>query len=112
MEDSILNTVKKMIGPSAQYEEFDTDLIVYINSIFFTLYQLNVGPTSPFSIKDDSASWTDFVNDETLNAVKAYVVLKARLYFDPPSNSSIMSAMKAQCDEFEWRMNVEADPGK
>lgn len=109
--DSILNTIKTMIGPSASYNEFDTDLITHINTSFFRLYQLKIGPDKPFMIEDDSATWQDFIDDGRLEAVKTYIYLKARLYFDPPTNSSLLSAINEQIKELEWVMNVEMDPG-
>lgn len=109
--DSILETLKKVIGPSASYDEFDTDLIIYANSVFFTLNQLGVGPEEPFKIEDDSATWDNFSTDSEIEAVKAYLILKVKLYFDPPSNSSLQSAMTEQTRELEFRLNVAVDPG-
>lgn len=108
--ESILVTIKKMIGPSALYDVFDTDIITHINTIFFRLYQLGIGPDTPFKIEDDSAEWTDFVDDGSIEAVKTYIYIKTKLYFDPPTNSALLSAMQEQCKELEWTMNVEVDP--
>lgn len=103
---SILNTIKHMIGPSEGYDYFDTDLIIHINSAFGILTQLGVGPTSGFFITDDSAEWSDFVSDARLEMVKTYVFLKVKLAFDPPQNGSLMSSLKEQIAELEWRLNV------
>jgi len=106
--DSILVTIKAMIGPSASYDIFDIDLITHINSIFFILYQLGVCK-EPFTIKDESAVWDDFHTDEDLEAVKTYIYLKVRMYFDPPTNSALISAINEQIKELEWRLNVQVD---
>lgn len=109
MDNSILNTIKAMIGPSASYDTFDVDLITHINTSFFRLYQLGVGPDKPFKIEDDSAEWSDFIEDGTIESVKTYVYLKAKLYFDPPTNSALLNEMREQIKELEWTANVEAD---
>ncbi len=107
--DSILESVKKIIGLAESYKAFDADLIMHINSAFFTLYQLGV-TESPFVIEDDSTTWDEFYPTTDLEAVKTYIALKARTYFDPPTNSSLMSAMNEQLKELEWRINVAVDP--
>lgn len=107
--ESILETIKKLIGPSAQYDIFETDLIIHINSVFFTLYQLGL-TEEPFVISGDSETWEDFHADTDLEAVKTYVYLKCRMYFDPPTNSALISAINEQIKELEWRLNVAVDP--
>ncbi len=111
--DSILVSVKKMLGPSAQYEYFDPDIVIHINSVFMILYQLGVGPQDkPFSITSDEETWDQFFADEaTLELVKTYVYLKVKLVFDPPLGGALVSVMEKQIAEFEWRLNVAADPG-
>lgn len=51
--ESILTSIKKMLGITEEYEHFDSDLIMHINSVFMILTQLGVGPPSgfPFGIK-------------------------------------------------------------
>ena len=50
MIDSILTSIKKLLGITEDYEHFDEDLIMHINSVFMILSQLGVGPASGFSI--------------------------------------------------------------
>ena len=107
--ESILETIKKMIGPSASYEIFETDLITHINTVFFSLFQLGVGD-EPFTITGNDETWEDFHADTDLEAVKTYVYLKCRMYFDPPTNSALISAINEQIKELEWRLNVAVDP--
>lgn len=106
--DSILNTIKHMVGPSIDYGIYDVDLIAHINSTFFILYQLGIGD-EPFVIRDDSAVWGDFHADEDIEAARTYVYLKARMYFDPPTNSALISAINEQIKELESRLNYEVD---
>lgn len=112
MDDSILNTIKTMVGPSALYDVFDTDLIIFINSVLFILWQLGAGPKEPFRITGSNEKWTDFVDGSEVEAVKGYVYLKTKLYFDPPSNSSLLNAMQEQCKELESRINYAVDDGE
>lgn len=107
--ESILESIKKLIGPSASYEIFEPDLIMHINTIFFTLCQLGV-TEEPFVISDGTETWDEFHADTDLESVKTYVYLKTRMYFDPPTNSALISAINEQIKELEWRLNVEVDP--
>ena len=105
----ILESIKKLIGPSASYEIFEPDLIIHINTIFFTLCQLGV-TEEPFVISDGTETWDEFHAGTDLEAVKTYVYLKCRMYFDPPTNSALISAINEQIKELEFRLNVEVDP--
>ena len=108
--DSILTSIKKLLGITAEYTQFDTDLIIHINSVFSIVTQLGVGPSTGFSIHDEYSVWTDFLpEDPRLEMVKTYVYLKVRLMFDPPDRSAVADAMKRQIDELEFRLNVAAD---
>lgn len=107
---SILNSIKKMLGISEDYKQFDDDIIMHINSVFLNLNQLGVGPESGFSIEDDIAEWTDFIDDNVkLQAVKSYMYLKVKLLFDPPLSSAVTESMNRMISELEWRLNVEVD---
>lgn len=111
MSESILISVKRILGMDEQYTVFDLDVMTHINSVFNTLTQLNVGPKNGFMIEDASAKWEDFLgNDINLNAVKSYVCLRVKVLFDPPSTSFHLSAIENQCREMEWRLSVYADP--
>lgn len=107
MAASILDSVKKTIGLASDYDEFDADILMHINSVFSTLNQLGVGPEGGFSIDDATTTWDAFLgNDLRLNFVKTYIYLKVRLLFDPPSTGYLVDSMEKQAQELEWRMNV------
>ena len=109
--DSILTSIKKLLGIEASYEHFDSDLIMHINSVFMILTQLGVGPSEGFTIEDSSATWDDYISDPTkLQSVKSYVYLKVKLLFDPPLSGIVVEAMNRMISELEWRLNVEVDP--
>lgn len=104
--NSILTSVKKLIGIAEDDDAFDTDVIMHINSSFLVLSQLGVGPDEGFYINDDTAAWTDFIPDNMLllNYVKTFVYLKAKLVFDPPSSSIAVQSMQEMVSEHEWRI--------
>lgn len=107
--ESILISIKKLLGIPNDYTQFDDDIIMHINSVLLNLTQLGVGPETGFSIEDDSAEWTDFVdieNNAQLHAIKTYIYLKVKLLFDPPLSSSVTDAMNNQIAELEWRLNA------
>lgn len=108
--ESILTSIKKMLGITEEYEHFDQDIIMHINTVFMILNQLGVGPSEGFSIQDSSAIWSDFVKSATnIEAVKSYMYLKVRLLFDPPLSSAVIESIKNQINELEWRLNVSVD---
>lgn len=108
--ESILKSIKKLLGISDEETNFDSDLIMHINSVFAILNQMGVGPSKCFEIIDDTAVWSDFIEeDASFNNVKTYIYLKVRLVFDPPLSSSVLSAIERQISELEWRLNVNAE---
>ena len=110
MEESILTSVKKMLGIAKEYEHFDSDLIMHINSVLMILSQLGIGPVEGFLIEDETASWSDFIpKGKNLELVKSYMYLKVRLLFDPPLSSSVLEAMNRMINEFEWRLQNGAE---
>lgn len=109
--ESILTSIKKMLGITEEYKHFDADLIMHINSVFMILNQLGVGSTKGFTIKGEDEIWTDFIPENPqLELVKSYMHLKVKLLFDPPLGSAVIEVMNRQISEFEWRLNVAVDP--
>lgn len=109
--ESILTSIKKMLGIAEEYKQFDNDIIIHINSVFTTLTQLGVGPSEGFYIENETSEWMDFIPDLTkLQAVKSYMYLKVRILFDPASlGSATLAAYERQIQEYEWRLNVIAE---
>lgn len=112
-EDSILTSIKKLLGIAEDYKHFDTDIIMHINSVFMILSQLGVGPKEGFFIEDDGDIWSDYIsNNKLLHCIKTYIYLKVRLLFDPPQSSAVMEAIKNSISECEFRISIEVDPGE
>lgn len=112
LETSILRSIRQRIGPSAEYDVFDTDLIVNINTSFSRLCQLGVGPETPFRIYDDTAIWDDFqTEDKIMEDVKQYIYLKARLIFDPPQSGTVINMYKEEAEKLEWLLKEVSEFG-
>ena len=116
MDDSILTSIKKLLGIAEEYTNFDADIIMNINSVFMTLQQLGVGPSEGFMIEDDSAEWLDYIDTDgypeqlnLLSAVKTYIYLKVKLVFDPPLSASVKEIINQSIAELEWRINIEIE---
>ena len=108
-EQSILQSVKHKLGGIVEEETyFDPDLIDYINSAFFKLWQLGVGPSDPIKIEDESAMWDEYDFDD-IETVKEWVYLDVKKIFDPPANGSVMQAMNDRAAEDEFRMMIGAE---
>ena len=108
--NSILKTIKKLLGIDEEYEHFDQDLIIYINSAISTLRQLGVGSAEGYSILGDQETWNDYLGvGLILLDVQTYIYYKVRLSFDPPSSSYLLDAIERQIKELEWRLYVQAE---
>lgn len=109
--ESILTSIKKLLGIGEDYDHFDTDIVIHINTAFMTLTQLGVGPSKGFTIKDKSVVWTDFIpaDDLRFEGVKTFIYLKVKLVFDPPSSSAVLEAYNRTLDELTSRLNYAAE---
>jgi len=108
--ESILTSIKKLLGIAEEYTHFDADLIMHINSVLSILTQIGVGPTEGFSINGKSSVWGDFVPENSKwELIKSYTYMKVKLLFDPPLSSSVIESMNRIISELEWRIQVAAD---
>lgn len=108
--DSILTSIKKLLGISEEYTHFDMDLVIHINTIFGSLTQMGIGPDTGFIITDKNDTWDDFLSQDPngslglLESVKTYMYLKVKNIFDPATNASTTEAFNKIAEEIEWRM--------
>lgn len=111
--ESILETIKKLLGPDSSYEVFDTDIILHINTALADLSQMGVGPAEGFEIFDASATWADFIkchqHMKILSSIKTYVYLSVKLVFDPPTTASVITSYEKRLEKLEWRINHAAE---
>ncbi len=108
--DLILDTVKHMLGIESSTTEFDVDVLSDINSAFFKLYQLGVGPSEPFTADEDT-SWDEFVTSVPSGVIQNYVHLKTAVVFDPSASATVTQAYNDRIAELEFYMNIEVDNG-
>ena len=108
--ESILTSVKKLLGITEDCTDFDSDIILHINTVFTILTQMGVGPEEGFSIEDKSKKWDEFISNKLyFESVKTYVFLKVKLLFDPPLSTAVMESINQMISELEWRLNSAAE---
>lgn len=113
METSILDGIKKVLGIAPEYDAFDTDIIMSINTVFSDLHHLGIGPEEGFTIQDKTSKWEDFqIEGQTFNSVQTYIYLRVRMLFDPPGTSYLITAYEKQIKELEWRLNDRREVAK
>lgn len=109
-KESILASIKKLLGPEDADISFDTDIIMHINTALFVLTQLGVGSRSGYSITDREQKWSDFLGTVTnLESIKTYIYLKVRLEFDPPQYQAVIDALTRSIKEYEWRILTQLE---
>jgi len=107
VEQSILNSVKKMCNVDPSLTVFDDIILMHINSVFSDLEQLGVGPVGGYMIEDATPTWGDFLGDDPRwSSVKSYVYFRVRLMFDPPQTQYLVNSFDEQVKKMEWRLNV------
>lgn len=110
MTNSILETIKTMLGILKEDAAFDTELIMHINSALMHLVQLIPGIDKYLSIKGYDETWTDFFGDrKDLDSVIEYVHISTKLMFDPPTSSYVLTAFQEVKKECEFRLSLQGD---
>lgn len=113
MDDaSILDVTKVQCGIDPEDTSYDLEIIIHINTIFFVLKMLGIGPDNGFSIIDKNAKWSDFIGESEIHAVRTYMGLKVRMLFDPPTTGPATQAMERQATHLEWLLNINAEEVK
>lgn len=107
MEDSILISVKKALGIDSEFDAFDMDVIMHINSVFFIMAQMGIG--KKFMIDGADSTWSEYLEGRSdLEAVKTYMYAKVRQMFDPPVGG-VADALDRTVKELEWRLFSATD---
>lgn len=105
--DSILLSIKKLLGIDASYTIFDGDLILHINTAFAILNQIGIGPEEGYMIESEDQCWDEYVSDTNLNMVKTFIFLNVRINFDPPSSTALLDSMNRTINELTWRLELQ-----
>lgn len=107
--ESILDSIKKLLGIQPEYRVFDQDLIIHINTVFIILNQFNIGPSEGFFLEDGTELWDDYITEVSEGIIRTYIYLKVRLLFDPPASSALLESINAMIAELEWRLYIVGD---
>ena len=109
--ESILTSIKELLGIDESYEHFDSQIVMHINTALMELTQLGVGPPDGFRIEDASATWSDFISndDYRFEGVKTYIELNVKLVFDPPTSAAVIASMEKTLQRLEWRLQLAAE---
>lgn len=113
-EDSILKSTRVSLGVGADETAFDTEILMHLNSAIATLHQIGLEPKETgLYVEGVEATWTQLIGPSAeqgeLAAVKTYIHLRVKMLFDPPEVGFVLTAMKEQIRELEWRLNVTVD---
>ena len=113
LDGVILDDIKKLLGLDKDYDVFDLDTIIGINTVFSNLQQLGVGPDEAFQVMDNTETWSEFYThlgvETNFSAIKSLIFMRVKLMFDPPTSSFALESYNKQIAELEWRLNVQAD---
>lgn len=110
MEESILTSIKLMLGLTADYTPFDQQILMCINTAMNAMTQVGIGPIEGFVIRDASTTWSEYLGDDVrMEAAKTALYIRTRLLFDPPANGTLEETLKEQLAEIEWRLKSTMD---
>lgn len=108
--DSILVSIRRLLGGDEYCNHFDAELITYTNMVLSELTQLGVGPSEGFLVKDETQTWSEITDDLVLRGlIESYVTNKVKLTFDPSSSSAVIESLKQVNNELVWRISVRAE---
>lgn len=108
--ENILVSVKRVLGLAEDYDVFDVDVMMHINTALARLTQLGVGPLEGFMVEDGSEEWTDFIDDQRLNGVKSYIYNRVRLLFDINTlPGPVIASIEREVEKSEWLLNVTGE---
>jgi hypothetical protein len=109
LTNSLLEDIRAAVGLERTVSDFDTDLLMYINSAIGTLNQNGVG--NDLLVTDDSVTWIDLQNPDQIagnkyfKMVPLFVMLSTKILFDPPPPSNVLYHQNA-IDQALWRLKI------
>ena len=105
MSDSVLLSIKQMLGISPEDTSFDVNVIMSINTALTTLMDLGLTEVEDEIVTDDIMTWDDLLGGRTdIEYVKTYIYQKVKMIFDPPTSTAAIDAMQRSISELEWRI--------
>ena len=105
MSDSVLLSIKQMLGISPEDTSFDVNVIMSINTALTILMDLGLTEVEDEIVIDEDMTWDDLLGGRTdIEYVKTYVYQKVKMIFDPPTSTAAIDAMQRSIRELEWRI--------
>ena len=105
MSDSVLLSIKQMLGISPEDTSFDVNVIMSINTALTILMDLGLTEVEDEIVIDDDMTWDDLLGGRTdIEYVKTYIYQKVKMIFDPPTSTAAIDAMQRSISELEWRI--------
>ena len=105
MSNSVLLSIKQMLGISPEDTSFDVNVIMSINTALTTLMDLGLTEVEDQIVTGDNMTWDDLLGGRTdIEYVKTYVYQKVKMIFDPPTSTAAIDAMQRSISELEWRI--------
>lgn len=104
-DESILDSVKTIIGIDEMNTDFDPDLVMATNAVLFIIYQEGLSDKA-YRIHDKTTKWSEvLIKDKPINleTLVTWTGLKVKQIFDPPTSSILADALKNTLAELEWR---------
>ena len=108
MDQSILDSVRKIIGNGELDDFFNSDLCMAINTVLMQAHDMGL-VCDDFSIVDNTKTWRDILLKEdqiNLHALISWTALRTRLLFDPPTSSTLLNSIKEEAQRLEWYIYV------
>lgn len=109
LTNSILEDVRIGVGLTKYTSDFDTELLMYINTAISVLNQNGVG--NFITVTDTSTTWAD-LQDVTqvkgnmyFNIVPTFITMSTKVIFDPPPPSAVEYHSKS-IEQMIWRLQV------
>lgn len=103
---TILEDTKKALGIVPNYDAFDDQILMHINTARMDLVQVGAKCNTPI---EKTTGWDAFDNIDDESAIKSYIAMKVRLIFDPPSNSFVVTSYQKLIEEAAWRIVFQTE---
>lgn len=106
---SILQDIRAAVGLDASTSDFDTDLLMHINSAIGTLNQNGIG--NFIVVENESQVWGDLKNPDQIvgnqffKMIPLFITISTKLLFDPPPPSSVQYHSD-NANQILWRLKI------
>lgn len=109
LTNSILEDVREALGIGKDVADFDTEILMHINTALSVLNQNGIG--NSIMINDTNTTWLDFQDplaiegNKVFAMVPLFITLSTKQIFDPPPPSTVEYYTK-NIDSILWRLKI------